>query len=120
MPYHRKKKKGFNPQGQKLRFPRKDDNEMLGRVIEILGNDHMRVKCEDNVIRLGRIRGKIKKRMWIRLGEVVIVVPWDWETETKSGDKEPRCDIIWRYRATQEKQLERRGKLPASIRMENM
>ncbi len=120
MPYGKKKKKGFNSQGQKLRYPRKDENEILGRVIEILGNDHMRVKCEDNVIRLGRIRGKIKKRVWIRLGEVVLVVPWDWETEKPNDEKEPRCDIVWRYRATQEKQLDRRGMLPDAIRMENM
>lgn len=91
---------------------------MLGRVIEILGNDHMRVKCEDGVVRLGRIRGKIKKRVWIRIGEVVLVIPWDWETPKKG--KAPRADIIWRYRRTQEKQLRRRNLLPKTIWPENM
>jgi translation initiation factor 1A len=112
------KKKQPSPGSRKLRFPDKRDNEQLGRVVEILGNDHMRVQCEDGKTRLGRIRGKIKKRMWIRLGEIVIIQPWDWETaNTAEGDGEtlPKCDIIWRYQLTQTKQLFRRGILPQNL-----
>ena len=91
---------------------------MLGRVVEILGNDHMRVQCEDGKTRLGRIRGKIKKRMWIRLGEIVITQPWDWETANNAeegSESLPKCDIIWRYQLTQAKQLFRRRLLPQNL-----
>ncbi len=113
------KKKQPSPGSRKLRFPDKRDNEQLGRVVEILGNDHMRVQCEDGKTRLGRIRGKIKKRMWIRLGEIVIIQPWDWETantaEEDAGGDLAKCDIIWRYQLTQTKQLFRRGILPQNL-----
>ncbi len=114
------KKKQPSPGSRKLRFPDKRDNEQLGRVVEILGNDHMRVQCEDGKTRLGRIRGKIKKRMWIRLGEIVIIQPWDWETANNAeegGENEtlPKCDIIWRYQLTQTKQLFRKGILPQNL-----
>ncbi|MHA1716798.1 MAG: translation initiation factor eIF-1A, partial [Promethearchaeota archaeon] len=72
-----------------------------GIVVQILGNDRMRVRCADGKERLGRIRGKIKKRMWIRLGDLVLVSPWDFQDD--------RCDIVHRYRQTEAAWLERKG-----------
>jgi translation initiation factor 1A len=40
-------------------------------------------------VRTCRIRGKIKRRMWIRDNDLVLVAPWDFQ----SG----KADIIWRY-----------------------
>ena len=40
--------------------------EMLGRVIKLVGGDNIIVKCTDGKVRTCRIRGKIKRRMWIR------------------------------------------------------
>lgn len=40
-------------------------------------------------MRTCRIRGKIKRRMWIRDNDLVLVAPWDFQ----SG----KADIIWRY-----------------------
>ncbi|GAG30546.1 unnamed protein product, partial [marine sediment metagenome] len=67
---------------------------MFGRVVEIYGNERMGVFCEDGKQRVGRIRGKIKKRVWIRKGDLVIVSPWDWETPIP--DKLGKCEITWR------------------------
>ena len=61
----------------------------------------MKVRCADGQERLGRIRGKIKKRMWTRLGDLVIVSPWDFQQE--------RCDIVHRYRKTEAMWLEKKG-----------
>ncbi|HMF33103.1 MAG TPA: hypothetical protein VKK79_16885, partial [Candidatus Lokiarchaeia archaeon] len=102
-PQRRSKGKKKQPQAgsRKLRLPNRSDKEMYGRVVEILGNDHMRIQAENGRTMLGRIRGKIKKRMWIRLGEIVLIVPWDWETaggvEAMDDGSNPKCDIIWRY-----------------------
>lgn len=38
---------------------------------------------------MGRIKGKIKKRAWIREGDILIVVPWSFQDE--------KCDILYRY-----------------------
>jgi translation initiation factor 1A len=63
--------------------------ELLGRVIKLVGGDNIIVKCTDGKIRTCRIRGKIKRRMWIRDADLVLVAPWDFQSQ--------RADIIWRY-----------------------
>jgi translation initiation factor 1A len=75
-------------------------NDVLGVAIKLLGFDRVRVKCQDGHERLCRIRGKMKRRVWIREGDVVLVSPWDFQ-----GDK--RGDLIWRYTKAQAEQLRR-------------
>jgi translation initiation factor 1A len=43
----------------------------------------------------------MKKSTWIREGDVVIVVPWSFQTE--------KADIIWKYSGPQVNWLERKG-----------
>lgn len=69
----------------------------------MLGANHMSVLCMDSVTRMCRIRGKMKKRSWVREGDTVIVVPWSFQDE--------KADIIWRYTAPQTNWLERQGYL---------
>jgi len=45
--------------------------ELLGRVIKLVGGDNIIVKCTDGKVRTCRIRGKIKRRMWIREHDLV-------------------------------------------------
>jgi translation initiation factor 1A len=63
--------------------------EILGRVVKISGGNQVIVHCVDGVTRLCRIRGKMKRRMWIRERDIVLVSPWDFDNR--------RADIIWRY-----------------------
>jgi translation initiation factor 1A len=69
-------------------------NDVLGIAVKMLGAERIMVKCQDGNERLCRIRGKLKKRVWIREGDIVLVSPWDFQTET-------RGDIFWRYRKNQ-------------------
>jgi translation initiation factor 1A len=77
-------------------------NDVLGVAIKLLGYDRVLVKCQDGRERLCRIRGKMKRRVWIREGDVVLVSPWDFQ-----GDK--RGDLFWRYTKSQAEQLRRQG-----------
>lgn len=65
------------------------EGELLGRVLKISGGNQVLVQCTDGETRLCRIRGKMKRRMWIREGDVVLVSPWDFDKK--------RADIMWRY-----------------------
>lgn len=76
---------------------------MLAIVESLLGANKLRVRCMDGVVRLARIPGKIKKRTWIREGDVVIVVPWSFQNE--------KADVIWKYSGPQVNWLERKGLL---------
>ncbi len=73
----------------RVRLPKKRNRELFGRADLMLGANHIRVRCEDGVTRMGRIKGKIKKRLWIREGDLLIVVPWSFQDE--------KCDIVYRY-----------------------
>ncbi|HDZ18527.1 hypothetical protein LCGC14_0690780 [marine sediment metagenome] len=94
----------------RVKFPNRRMGEMFGRIVGIFGNDRMEVFCEDGKHRIGRIRGKIKKRVWIRLTDLVVVNPWDWETQT--DDKMGKCEISWRYLRHEVSWLERNRRIP--------
>jgi len=79
-------------------------NDVLGVAVKMLGFDRILVKCQDGHERLCRIRGKIKRRVWIREGDIVLVSPWDFQSEA-------RGDIIWRYTRGQADWLRRKGYL---------
>ena len=79
-------------------------NDVMGIAEKMLGNDRVLVKCQDGHERLCRIRGKMKRRMWIRRGDIVLVSPWDFQSDK-------RGDIIWRYKRNQAEWLRRNGYL---------
>ena len=49
--------------------------EFFGIVLQILGASILLVKCLDGFTRQIRIPGKYRKRMWCRVGDVVIIMP---------------------------------------------
>jgi translation initiation factor 1A len=84
-----------------LRLP--DDDEVLGIVESMLGANRLEVRCMDGETRTARIPGRMKKRVWINEGDVVIIEPWDWQDE--------KADVNWRYDSQQADQLRREGYL---------
>ncbi len=81
-----------------------EGNDIIGIAKKMLGFDRMLVSCQDGNERICRIRGKMKRRMWIRVGDVVLVSPWDFQSDI-------RGDIIWRYKKNQLDWLKKRGYL---------
>ena len=82
----------FNTDGTpviRVRLPKRKLNEQFARADLMMGANHIRVRCHDGIERMGRIKGKIKKRAWIREGDIVIVIPWSFQDE--------KCDIVYRY-----------------------
>jgi len=79
-------------------------NDVIGIAKKMLGFDRVLVSCQDGHERLCRIRGKMKRRMWIRVGDIVLVSPWDFQSDK-------RGDIIWRYKRNQADWLRRKGYL---------
>ena len=77
---------------------------MLGIVELMLGSDKLRVQCSDGKERIVRIPGKLRKRVWIRVGDLILIQPWKVMSDR-------RADVVWRYTATQAKWLDRNGYL---------
>ncbi|MEK6839121.1 MAG: translation initiation factor eIF-1A [Candidatus Thermoplasmatota archaeon] len=91
----------------RVRLPSTRDGEIFGVADQLLGASRIRVMCADGKSRLGRIPGKLKKRMWIREGDLVIIRPWEFQ--------EGKCDIVHRYTKTESTYLSRRGIIPKSV-----
>ncbi len=84
----------------RIRIPR--NAEVLGVVEQMLGGDKLKVNCDDGNERVCRIPGKMRKRVWIRAGDLVLVEPW----KVQSNE---RGDVIFRYTSTQANWLNRKG-----------
>ncbi len=93
----------------RLPLPRRPRGECFGVASQLLGAARIRVMCEDGTSRMGRITGKMKKKMWIREGDLLILRPW--------GFQEGKADILFRYSRTQAQYLARRNLLPASVNL---
>ncbi|MFQ6105653.1 MAG: translation initiation factor eIF-1A [Candidatus Hydrothermarchaeaceae archaeon] len=85
---------------RRLKMPK--NNEVFGIVERMLGASKMVVRCKDNRVRTCRIPGRIKRRIWIKEGDVVIVKPWDVQGNEKG-------DIVWRYTRPQVDRLVNQG-----------
>jgi len=91
----------------RVRIPQLRQGEIFGIADQLLGASRIKVMCADGKSRLGRIPGKMKKRMWIREGDLVVVLPWEFQNE--------KCNILHRYTKTEASFLSRRGVVPKSI-----
>lgn len=84
-----------------------EKGQFLGKVTKLSGGDHLLVHCTDGETRLCRIRGKMKRRMWIRQGDIVLISPWDFDTK--------RADVVWRYIKAHADWLVANGYLPEAL-----
>jgi len=89
---------------KELRVPM--EGEVIGMVVQLLGYDRVKVKCADGKVRVCRIPGRMKKKVWLREGDYVVVAPWDFQSDQ-------RGDVVWRYSRDEIKKLEARGLIPS-------
>ena len=100
------KKKAGNEGEITLRvsLPYKPKGEMFAVAETFQGGSRLQVICEDGIRRMGRIPGKLRRRMWVRENDLLIVVPWSFQ--------DSKADVKFRYTPTQTANLKRRGKIP--------
>ncbi|RME79930.1 MAG: translation initiation factor eIF-1A [Methanobacteriota archaeon] len=88
----------------RVRLPKKGKGELFGVVTAELGGARFACLCSDGKERICRVPGRFRRKVWVREGNYVIVVPWSVE-----GDK--RGDIVWRYKKLEVEWLNARGYL---------
>lgn len=89
---------------RRIKLPR--DKEVLGVVQQRVGGSRMIVKCLDGKTRNCRIPGRLKRRLWVREGDIIIVGPWEFDGDNKG-------DVLFKYRPTQVDFLKQKGYLKA-------
>ena len=109
----KKKAKGVKPKKKhsnvgevtlRVSLPYKPKGEMFAVAETFQGGSRLQVICEDGIRRMGRIPGKLRRRMWVRENDLLIVVPWSFQ--------DSKADVKFRYTPTQTANLKRRGKIP--------
>jgi translation initiation factor 1A len=82
----------------------KEDGQEYAQVEKMLGCGNVECRCFDNVIRLGKIRGKMLKRVWINKDDIVLVGLRDFEDD--------KVDIIHKYNEDEVRNLKAVGEIP--------
>ena len=104
---NKKSKKNQN-QGEeanlRVTLPYKPKGEMFAVAETFQGGSRLQLICEDGERRMGRIPGKLRRRMWVRENDLLIVVPWSFQ--------DSKADVKFRYTPTQTSNLKRLGKIP--------
>jgi len=95
--------------GDRIRvpLPNRKVNEMFAIADEILGGRRLRAVCEDGLSRISRIPGKMRRRQWVREGDLIVIQPWDFQDE--------KANVCMRYTKTQSLYLSRKGVLPEIV-----
>nr|BAS01399.1 translation initiation factor eIF-4C [Lotharella vacuolata] len=79
-------------------------SQKYGLINKKLGDCRFEVLCDDGVVRLCHIRGKIKKKMWIKENDLVLISLRDFE--------DAKGDIIFKYSENQAKKLVKMNEIP--------
>jgi translation initiation factor 1A len=95
--------------GDRIRvpLPNRKVNEMFAIADNILGGRRVRSVCEDGESRLARIPGKMRRRQWVREGDLIVIQPWEFQDE--------KANVCMRYTKTQSLYLSRKGVLPEIV-----
>lgn len=95
---------GSKSEGQqftRVRLPR--GTEVLGIIEQRLGGNKMSVNCLDGKTRNCRVPGRLRRKLWLRPEDIVIIEPWELDNI--------RGDVIFKYRPNQVAWLKQNGHL---------
>lgn len=87
---------------ERIRLPK--PNQVLGILESRLGGSRCDVRCVDGNTRNCRIPGRLKRRLWVREGDIVLVEPWEF-----GGDE--KGDIVFSYKKNHAEWLKSKGYL---------
>jgi translation initiation factor 1A len=105
----KKGKKGKSRDTTKKELTFKEDGQEYAQVVRMLGNGRLEALCYDGKSRLGIIRGKMRKKVWINIGDIVLVGLRDFQDD--------KCDIMHKYTADESRQLKAYGELPKEAKI---
>lgn len=87
----------------------KEDGQEYAQVIKMLGNGRLEAYCFDGIQRLCHIRGKLRKKVWINQGDIVLIGLRDYQ--------DAKADVILRYNPDEARNLKTYGELPESAKL---
>ena len=90
------------PEGPvRVKMPR--GNEVIGILTQRLGAGRMFISCMDGKTRNCRVPGRLRRGMWLREGDVVIIEPWEFDNE--------KGNVLFKYSKAAIERLKSKGLL---------
>ena len=77
------------------------------KVVRMLGNGRLEAFCFDGHTRQCHIRGKMRKKVWVSAGDIVLNSLRDYQDD--------KADVILKYAPEEARQLKTLGQLPDSV-----
>ena len=75
----------------------------------MLGNGRLSAYCYDGKTRLAHIRGKMRRRIWIKEGDIILLGLREFQ--------DGKADVIHKYSADEARSLMKLGHLPDNIKI---
>lgn len=115
-PGGKKHKRGKRETNEKKELLIREDGQEYGQVLNMLGDCRIEVHCvdEDGFLykkRIGKIRGKMKRRCWINKGDFVLVSLRDYQDD--------KADIIHKYEFDEIIRLKNLKEISETIKSDN-
>ena len=87
----------------------KEDGQEYAQVLKMLGNGRLEAFCFDGVKRLCHIRGKLRKKVWINQGDIILIGLRDYQ--------DAKADVILKYLPDEARNLKTYGELPENAKI---
>ena len=94
-------------QGEKRPLLIKEEGQEYGQILRLLGNGRVECNCFDGVKRMCTIRGKLRNRVWINPGDIILV------SLREFGDE--KADVMHKYYPEEGYELQDLGEIPEHI-----
>ncbi len=78
-------------------FIERQPDQMYARIIKNLGNLNLLAYCNDNKTRLCHIRGSMRKKVWLNIGDLVLISVRDFEKKEDGRPFEEKGDVVAKY-----------------------
>ncbi|KAG0228451.1 Translation initiation factor 1A [Actinomortierella wolfii] len=96
-------------EGEKRELVFKEDGQEYAQVTKMLGNGRVETMCFDGEKRLAHIRGKMRKKVWINQGDIILISLRDFQDD--------KADVILKYSTEEARNLKAYGELPESAKI---
>uniref|UniRef100_A0A8R1IC67 Eukaryotic translation initiation factor 4C n=1 Tax=Caenorhabditis japonica TaxID=281687 RepID=A0A8R1IC67_CAEJA len=87
----------------------KEEGQEYGQVSKMLGNGRVQVFCFDGKQRVCHIRGKLRKKVWINVGDIILVGLRDYQDD--------KGDVILKYTPDEARRLKNDGMIPENAKI---
>jgi translation initiation factor 1A len=93
----KKYKSGKGHQEVKAELHEIGPDQMVGRVIRNLGQRRLLIYCNDDVQRVCKIRGGLRKKVWFAVADIVLISVREIGNATSSANSAEKGDVLAKY-----------------------